>query len=339
MTFDKSTPLETAATERVEREIYNNHAVQQILNLLLEGDADELKPVFDAQHGARYPAVEQATSLKPHEIPGLLDRLASQDILSANIVDKAVICEKCGSANLGLRYLCPSCKSFEISRQRTLEHLACGYVDVEREFARQGLNNVICPRCGKSFRFDGPDVRARDSWFYCDGCTKRFRDPEITLACRECDRMISIRDVNFKNIYSYRLGKTVQRSSIIFLRPIREMLEKLGYKTETPGVIQGKSGTQHRFDILCRKDDGGSKKVVVVAINIAFSNIIVSQEPIITTFAQSYDASPDHTILLAVPAASNEAKVLAPLYKITLIEAGNAGQICDKLKQHLLELH
>lgn len=317
--------------DAAQRELYNLRPVQQIINLLVAGEVKELKPVFDLKYVCRYPALEKVTGLEPNEIPGLLDRMATRGILDSFVEERVLTCNKCGSVNIAVRYRCPHCKSSNLNKQKTLEHVSCGYVDAESKFLTKGLV-MVCPRCGVEFRTSGPDLRVRDSWFFCGDCRKRAKEPAVKYECRQCDAIMSTDDVYLTNLDSYTLAEVVDASSLVLVAPIKDVVEKLGWHVESPGILVGKSGVSHRFDMVCSRSD------TVVVIDLAYSSVMVNDVPIINLFASSFDTEAKHAIMIAVPAAADSAKKLADQYRIPIIEGRRSEEVCERIRQVLVSL-
>ncbi|MDV3277601.1 MAG: hypothetical protein LYZ69_03940 [Nitrososphaerales archaeon] len=315
---------EAAETSQEELDLYNIPAVQDILSLLIEGEVSELKPVFDATHVCSYPEVEKVTDLQPAEIPLLLEKLASMGILSTHEGTYVPACEKCGSPNLALNFLCPSCRSNNVEKRMVIEHTVCGYVDVETSFRWEGAA-IVCPRCGRTSRTDRPDIRMKGSWFYCNSCEKRARDPVIALKCRDCNRTFDGADVSLVRVFSYTLGEQARESSLVLVKPIINQLRTLGWEAERSGVLQGRSGVQHKYTMIFKK---GNK---TIAMDTAFSNVIVSEAPVVKIFAKAYDSKPDAAILTAMPGLTSQAKGMAKQFNVHVIEASANDEVTEKL--------
>ena len=316
--------------EKARRELYNLRPAQQVLNLLSGGEVKELRPVFDLEHACRYPLVEQTCGLEPHEVPGLLDRMATHGILSSTVEERVLSCGKCGSVNVAVRYRCPFCRSFNLSKQRTMEHVSCRYIDAESRFPVKG-SSMLCPRCGVEFRATGPDARERDSWFFCMDCNKRTKEPTMKFECRQCGTVMSPDDVRFTDLHSYTLAEGIDLGSLVLLGPVIDVAEKLGYRVENPGMVTGRSGTNHRFDVICKKEDD-----VVIAVDFVYSDVLVNEQSVITLFAKSYDSPVGRAILVAVPALTDQARKLAAQYRITTIEGSKREDVCQRVKEALV---
>lgn len=320
-------------SEEEKRGFYNLRPVQQILNLLLK-EINELKPAFDLQYTCRYPPVERVSELEPHEVPGLLERMTSHHILDSHFHEKIIVCNRCSSPNLAPRYLCPHCKSISISKHQTIEHVSCGYISIEDEFLRGNNNNTItnnntnaiCPRCKTGLRQNSPDVKINEGWFFCNDCSRRSREPVGIYYCRECERIMFVGDIAFKNLYSYTLSKSVDIDKVILIEPLREILEKMEYQTESPGYITGKSGIKHRFDLVCHKQN------TTIVIDVRYSDVIVNESHLTKLFGAAFDAKVDRSIMIAIPEVTDATLSLAEQYGIMVIKGTEMKDVSTKLE-------
>jgi Thaumarchaeal output domain 1 len=236
-----------------QRRLYNLRPVQVILNMLLTRNIRELKPIFDLQYRCRYPEAENVSQLEPAEVIGTLENMSIHSILDAHFHDRIPVCDKCASANLTIVYLCTYCKSRNIEKNQLVEHSSCGYIDVEERYIKG--SETVCPRCNSNLRMNSTDVKIQGGWFSCKSCSRWHHEPNLILTCRECERMMSIRDVSFADMFSYTLHNGLDLRSIIFPENIRKSLEELGYQAESPGVLMGKTGIKHQFDIVCNNEN------------------------------------------------------------------------------------
>jgi len=108
---------------------------------------------------------------------------------------------------------------------------------------------------------------------------------------------------------------------------------KEGLSVESPGLIKGKSGANHSFDIIAFQEDN-LQKVIVVDLAMSTGSV-VSEQPVIALFAKIFDVSPERAFLIAIPKLSENAKRMAELYKIHAIEAENQEEALASLKENL----
>ncbi|MGB5926142.1 MAG: GspE/PulE family protein [Dehalococcoidia bacterium] len=107
---------------------------------------------------------------------------------------------------------------------------------------------------------------------------------------------------------------------------IREYLEKQGYEVTEGAKLLGKSGIEHTFDMVARRDDGLTS--YTVAIGIATAGDRETQAGTIFTLAnKAYDCGILDRILVAVPELSQEANQLARKQRIRVIDGEQIGQL------------
>jgi general secretion pathway protein E len=107
---------------------------------------------------------------------------------------------------------------------------------------------------------------------------------------------------------------------------VREYLEKQGYEVTEGATLLGKSGIEHTFDMVARRDDGFT--IYDVAIGIAAAGDREKEAAAIFTLAnKAYDCGILDRILVADPELSQEAKQLALKQRIRVIDGDQIGQL------------
>ena len=124
----------------------------------------------------------------------------------------------------------------------------------------------------------------------------------------------------------YTLHEDLDLHSIIFPENIRKSLEELGYQAESPGVLMGKTGIKHQFDIVCHDDNA------ITAIDVVYSDTIVNESHIMKQFAHVFDCNANQSIFIAIPGVTEAALKLAAQYGISIIQGNDARQVIDELK-------
>jgi hypothetical protein len=321
------------AEKKETLELFKDRNVQMLLSNFLSGQIKTLEPVYDPQTGYRYPIVETIVG-DASQVEPFLSKLQDAGILEEKLFDKVVLCPKCGSANVSFRYCCPFCKSFDIQKTSLIEHVKCGYMDLEPNF-RQG-DKYVCPKCHETLRKIDVDYRKAGVWCTCKDCSKSFDIPLSGHFCRSCHSDSTFEEASIKDVYSYTLKESIKAESSLnwFLAAaIREFLQKEGLTIENSAFLKGKSGANHSFDIVAYKGNK-SQKVTVVDLAVSSENV-VSEQPVIALFAKIFDVSPERAYLIAVPKLSENAKKMAELYKIHAIEAKNADEAIASLRGNL----
>lgn len=324
-------------TSQVERaEVYKDHRSQLILSKFLSGEITRLDPVYDPKYGYRYPIVDAIIG-NPADTEKFLNKLYEINVLKRELYDKIIYCPDCQSANVSIRYCCPYCKSFNIHRSSLIEHVQCGYIDVEEGFKKGG--RLVCPRCRKELTKPDVNYRKAGIWCKCSDCGKSFDIPVPSHFCRDCKQDFTFEDSLHRSVYSFRLNEEVTEEaglSYILIGPIREYLQSRGFDVESPGFLKGKSGANHMFDVIASK--GGMSRNIVV-IDLATSNEgAVSEQSTIALFAKVYDVAPDKAFLIAIPAMSESGRKLADMYQIALIEAKDQNEAMKTFEASVSQL-
>jgi hypothetical protein len=312
-------------------EVYRDHRAQLILGKFLSGEIDTLTPVFDPKHGYTYPLVDAVVG-EPAAAESFLNRLYEVGILKREVFDKVISCQNCGSSSVSVRYCCPYCKSFNVKKSSLVEHIQCGYIDIEDRFRQK--DKLVCPRCHNELTKPDVNYRKAGVWCACNDCGKNFDIPVTSHFCRECQNIFVFEDAIYRDVYSYTLNQDVIKEAgvgFVLVAPLREFLQSLGFNVESPGFIKGKSGASHMFDIASWT--GGTKRQVI-AIDLATSGEEeVSEQAVIAMFAKVYDVAPDRAIFVAIPRMSENGRKLAALYKIELVEGRNQKEALKALEK------
>jgi transcription elongation factor Elf1 len=317
--------------EKVRRtEIFKDRLVQILLGKFLSGDISKLEPVYAADTGYTYPIVEKIVG-DPKAVNDFLKQLADVGILKKELYDRTLYCPRCGSAKISVRYNCPYCKSFDVEKSSLIEHVQCGYIDTEGHF--HSGEKLICPRCHKELTKPDVDYRKAGIWCVCNSCSKSFDIPVPSHFCRDCQFTFTFEDASYKDVYRYTLSSEAGKEASlgwVMVNPIRQFLESNGYKVETPGILKGKSGAGHLFDVTASVSDE-VKDTLVIDIATAVEGE-VTEQPVIALFAKIYDVSPGRACLIAVPKISENGERMAKLYNIILFETRDPNEVISGLK-------
>jgi len=319
-------------TERAK--LYKDRNTQVFLSKFLSDEISELKPVYDPKVGYRYPTVEAIVG-DASNVEAFLNSLHEAGILERRLYDKTIYCPKCDSANISIHHCCPYCKSFNIQKSSLIEHVKCGYMDVEENFRKGG--KLVCPKCNEELKKIDTDHRKAGIWCTCKDCRKSFDIPVSAHFCRDCHGEFSFEDAIIQDVYSYRLREEAREEAAlgwVLVAPIRDFLLEEEFRVESPAFLKGKSGANHMFDIVAYKEEVQKVTVIDLASSTEDS---VSEQPVIALFAKIFDVSPDKAYLIAIPKMNENGKKMAELYNIQIIEAKNQKEAIKALKDRLLK--
>jgi len=316
------------ASKKQSLQLYNDPKVQLLISKFVSGELDTLNPTFHPKYGFSYPIVNEIIG-DSSSADEFLQKLFEGNVLDKKIYEKNIYCPSCSSANVSLHYTCPYCKSFDIKKSALIEHIKCGYIDTEDHFQKE--DKLVCPKCQKELITSNVDYNKAGVWCNCNQCNKSFDIPVPDHFCRECHNNFTFDEVILKDVYSYSLTPEASKKATlgwIMIGPIMEFLEDLGFKVESPGFMNGKSGTRHMFDLIAVSTENDT-----TAIDIATSTDgVVSEQSVITMFAKIFDSNPKKACLVAIPKMNENARKLAKLYKIELIEAIDQNSALEELK-------
>ncbi len=321
-------------TEKAERlELYKDRNTQVFLSKFLSGEISELEPVYDPKLGYRYPMVEAIVG-DVSSVEAFLNRLYEAGVLERKLYDKIIHCPKCGSANISIHYCCPYCKSFGIQRNALIEHVKCGYMDIEENFHTE--NKLVCPKCHEELKKPDVDYRKAGVWCNCKDCNKSFDIPVTGHFCRDCHTNFTFEDAVIKDVYTYSLQEEAKEEAArgwVIIAPIRDFLLENGFEVESPAFLKGKSGANHMFDVVAYEETA-KRKVTVIDVATSAENS-VSEQPVIALFAKIFDVSPENAYLIAIPKINENGKKMAELYNIQIIEAKNQKEAIKALKEKM----
>lgn len=309
---------------------FRDHRAQLVLSKFLSGEIERLDPVFDPRYGYVYPIVE-AIMGDPASSEAFLDHLYDLGILRRRIFDKTINCPLCSSGSVSIRYCCPYCKSFNVKKSALIEHIPCGYIDIEDRFRQS--EKLVCPRCHGELTKPDVNYRKAGVWCACNECGKNFDIPVPSHFCRECNNVFAFEDAVYRDVYSYSLNEDVMKEAglgYIMVAPVRDFFQNRGFIVESPGFLKGKSGASHMFDVSAFKHDLRTNVVVIDLVTT--TEDAVSEQSIIAMFAKVYDVSPERAFLIAIPRMNENGRKLAELYKIELIEANNQKEALRALE-------
>ena len=324
MTEEEVTPSDATAS-----------SIQLLIDMIRNEKSGELRPIYDLNHGCSYPEVEKLLNCDRETAIQTLQELVLKGVLSKRSFEKIVSCPRCGSHKLTLRFLCPNCRSHDLTKKSLMEHFKCGYIGADENFRRE--DRLVCPKCRTELKERGVDHRYVGAWYECNSCKKRFDDALTPFRCRNCGEHSTLTEALLLDCYSFFLAdgspeKLPQEFG--YLKPIRDMLNQMGYEVRTSALLDGRSGASHRFDLIATQKG----KDFRVLIDIATEEDTISEDKVSTMFAKIFDIGKSKSFLVAVPKISERGKKLASQYKISVIEGKDFATALEHLRQALRKL-
>lgn len=113
---------------------------------------------------------------------------------------------------------------------------------------------------------------------------------------------------------------------------ITSFLSKQGYEVSKDVVLHGKSGIDQSFDMVARRDDGLTSRLIGICITKGGDK--ESETNAIFNFAnKSYDAGIHERVLIAVPSLNDEAAKLAEEQHIKVLEEAELEKLVERSEE------
>jgi hypothetical protein len=311
----------TAEAGRPLDDVEKGDLGMKVVAAMLAARVADIKPQLDfaTELGFLYPLVEQTARVKGKEAVSIVESLTDRHILRKSYFDRLLHCPRCQSINLRPSTHCPKCGSGDIARGRILEHLACGYVGVEEEFSVKG--KYVCPKCKLELRTVGADYLSRGVLRKCRDCNEIFTSPLVKWRCLKCSSLSTEDEVIEVNIYAYTLDEGKRNWLEFEIQPKVRFVEFLihhGYKVTENARVKGRSGAEHRMDMLASRDDGVVTHNVAVGIEIAREQIGLDR--IMDFDVKAFDSGFHDKVLIIIPELGEEARKFASYHGIKVLE-------------------
>jgi len=298
-----------------------NEKARKLVAEMLAGNVVEIRPQLDytTELGFFYPVVEPLLESKGKEVVSILESLVDKGILKRDFFDRLLRCPQCQSINLRPTTHCPKCGSGNIARGRILEHFVCKYVGLEDEFVAKG--RYICPKCHLELRTIGSDYESLGLLRKCRDCGEVFSIPMIKWRCLQCTALTTEDKVNEVNAYSYSFNEGKRNWLEFELKPklqLMDFLKQRGYEVSENAIVKGRSGAEHRMDVLATRDDGIIAYNIAIGVKVAAGEIGLDE---IFDFDDiAYDSGIHDKVLVVVPGLDREAERFASQQRIKVLE-------------------
>ncbi len=174
--------------------------------------------------------------------------LVDLGLMQEKIVDRVLRCPRCDYLNLRPKLLCPHCDSTNIERVRIIQHVICGYIDLEFMFKQDG--RMVCPNCSLEITSEN-DYRVLGTLFYCHNCHMRFHEPNVMLLCERCGTRFRPSDGSYKPVSTLTLtdtGKRIVENAIDLRIAIYRAFNEHSVRVECGKTLEGATGVSYNVD-------------------------------------------------------------------------------------------
>ncbi|MCS7135888.1 MAG: hypothetical protein RMJ14_05230 [Nitrososphaerota archaeon] len=309
-----------------EYSVTKRHEVRMLLQKMRDGAIKELSATVDPKLGITYPDAE--AELKSNVRP-TLEALHEEGFLIKKQKENVVVCRKCGGASFRIMYCCPNCNSLNLRKGMLIQHLTCGYTELESVFIERGY---VCPKCKKKLRALGVDYIKPGIQYVCNDCGNITQNPIILLKCWTCEEQQTIDEAKYMDVSTYTLDYTKRELLAKFtfnLAPIVQRVSALGWVAKKDYKIKGRSGIEHTFTLALWPYEHSLRETPNIVVDIHMD--ITEEVHVLAFYAKIIDTGIRNAILAVVPRMNEKAKALAKYYGITVVEAEDVEILIDNL--------
>lgn len=288
----------------------------------------EIIPIpASSAEGGYFPTIQERLDIDSSRLMLLLKRLLDKGILKIGGIEfKKVVCPRCFSALNMISLSCKSCKSPNLSRQRILQHEACGFLGPEERFSEGGRN--LCPRCGTDVSIASePEeegmhdkLKVHSSLFICYQCNEVNPEPYVSFKCVTCGMAYDYNSLELKTFYRYTVNPQALSKALEQNKPIKLLVEKLrtlGYSIERYTTILGSSKISHRLDLLVKQN--GDPRFVIMFIKTDKKEDQLNT--IMKVMTMKLDLSDVDFYVMSYHPLHDEARRIAELFNIWYVDS------------------
>ncbi|MDG7012808.1 MAG: hypothetical protein JRN46_01105 [Nitrososphaerota archaeon] len=314
-----------APAPRIEAtRLYSDPNTRELLRRMLT-DNVLLEPSIGADGKVHYLLAEAV--LGPEvDVKGWIGEMVEQAVLRKASSRQVVMCPVHLRADPMAMVECVKCRAKNSVKRSLVEHTYCGYIGDDSRFDKGGT--LQCPNCGRPIRSQS-ELRVSGVWYECQNCLSKTSSPRLVFLCKEGSHEFNTADLALVTIDAYSVNEKalVELRNTLLLDPeLAAMLAAMGYEVSAPARVQGQSGSVHSLDVYAKKD------LETVALQVAVDTKPVDASAVIAFFAKTFDIKPSRAVLVAIPAASEDAKRLEAGYGVSLVEDFDGSGVVRKVK-------
>lgn len=317
--------------QRKPVEIYSDPQARRVLQFLLRNITVVISPQTLPTDEVTYPQLQPVLGEHAPEADVILERMAAAGVLIETLADKAPACPECNSKQISIRYLCPQCYGYDITRSFLFEHLKCGKVASDDTF-RKG-SEYVCPKCQTVLHNFGVEFRAIGAWYKCSRCNNSFNATVHSHFCRPKHHQFTPDRARLIPIYEYKINTKILneiRNQVLVYGDLIAFLEDCGLTVLAPHTIPGKL-EQRTFDLAINsKGRWGAQKTIVM--DILNSESSIGPDVVREFAAKVRDSKPSVSYLVAIPTLTDEARDVSKNLKLTVVEASTLKDAMSSIR-------
>ena len=307
--------------------LYSDPNTRELLRRMLMGSA-LLEPTVGADGKVHYPLADEVLG-EGVNVQGWIAEMVHQKVIVKHSSKQIVVCPVHARADPMISVECIKCKSRHSVKRSLVEHSYCGYIGDDSKFDKGG--RLECPNCGRPIR-EANELRVSGVWYECQNCLSKTSSPRFVFICKEGNHDFYVSDLELAGVDTYSVNEQAvsELKNTLLLDPdLAAMFTSVGYEVASPARVQGQSGALHALDVYAKKDGD------TVALQVAVDAKPIEPSAVISFFAKTFDIKPGKAVLVAIPAATEEAKRLEAGYGVVMVEDFDGSGVVAKVKRLL----
>jgi hypothetical protein len=281
------------------------------------------------------PSLDKTLSMKLNGVVEILDYFVSKEFMTKKLVETLKFCPVCFSFGVIPVERCRHCGMPSISRGRVIEHLTCGYKNMENLFHRNG--DMVCPRCSKTLTVEGKDFSKGGIMYKCQSCGNLYETPVIDYHCEKCGEYFPTVELGETLLYKYEIVNDKLekiKSTFKTLDLLQEYLGEKGYIIKRATQVTGLSGVTYDTDLYLTSPNDEDSMIVETYM---FEKTIEVEE-ILRLQALKSDLNLNKVVIITHATLDPKAETLANFYNMVLIVPEKTNEHTkEKITKALLE--
>jgi CheY-like chemotaxis protein len=323
-----------ATLEAQPAAIFEDARILKLVDALVNGKLVDIAPTidFNLKEGYSYPAVEGFIDTSGLDTINILSAMADAGVLIKQKYEKFNVDPE-GLFQLVPVEHCPKDDSTNLIRGQLVEHFACGYVALDRDFRQE--SRYVCPKCRKEMRLIGTDYRNIGMHYQCQVDGEIFTTPVIKWRNLKTRKEWTLEELREVDVYSYSFNPDKRSWLEFLLKPKAQLvafLQSRGYDVQEFAQLKGRSGAMHTFDILAVRDDILTKLDIGIGILAAgVGETEVGLEALFRFDTHAYDAGISYKVVIAIPKLGHEAANFAKRQMINAFESKTMDSVVSDI--------
>jgi hypothetical protein len=176
--------LKRLLDEKTGDSLLKTPAIRSMLEDMYQGRVDAIKPQHVLSGTAKYPTASQYLGESREEVIRTLQDLEQEGVLVAKTFGRRVQCQQCGSSEITINLVCPSCGSDDIHK---VYQIFCPHCHEQSQAViPDDLAEISCQKCQEFLNV--PDLAVSEVELLCMACHSASNQPRIRPECVICSR-------------------------------------------------------------------------------------------------------------------------------------------------------